>query len=64
MGLLFAVLAVIAVLIFVALPFWAGVGYLVVLAWSAFLLYLIFYKPDLVSKSIVELDTRETESRV
>ncbi len=55
MRLLFVLLAVIAVLIFLAQPFWVAVGYLVVLAWSAFLLYLIFYRPDPVSEAVAQL---------
>ena len=54
MGLLFVLLAVVAVLIFLAAPFWAAVGHLAVLAWSAFLLYLIFYRPDPVSRAVAE----------
>lgn len=55
MGLLFVLLAVIAVLIFLAAPFWAAVGYLVVLAWTAWMLYLIFYRADHVSRALAEL---------
>lgn len=54
MTLLFILLAVIAGIIFLAAPFWAAVDYLVVLVWSAFLLYLIFYRPDPVSRAVVE----------
>ena len=52
MRLLFVLLAVVAVLIFLAEPFWVAAGYLVVLAWRAFLLYLIFYRPDPVSEAV------------
>lgn len=51
MGLLFVLLGVIAVIIFLAAPFWTAIGYLVVLAWIAFLLYLIFYRSDSVSQA-------------
>ena len=54
MTLLFILLAVIAAIIFLAVPFWVAVGYLAVLAWSAFLLYLIFFRPDPVSQSVAE----------
>ncbi len=52
MGLLFVSLAVVAGLIFLAVPFGVAVGYLVVLAWSAYLLYLIFYRSDPVSQAV------------
>lgn len=56
MTLLFILLAVIAALIFLAAPFWTAVGYLVVLAWSAFLLYLIFYRSDPISRAVADHD--------
>jgi hypothetical protein len=49
---LFILLAVIAGIIFLAAPFWVAMGYLVVLVWSAFLLYLIFYRPDPISRTV------------
>lgn len=52
MGLLFILLAVVAGLIFLTAPFWTAVGYLVVLSWSAFMLYLIFYRSDPVSRAV------------
>ena len=52
MELLFVLLAVVAGLIFLTTPFWTAAGYLVVLAWSALLLYLIFYHPDPVSRAV------------
>jgi hypothetical protein len=55
MGLLFVLLAVVAALIFLAAPLWVAVGYLVVLAWSAFLLHLIFNRPDPVSEAVAQL---------
>ncbi len=55
MGLLFVLLAVVAALIFLVVPFWVAVGYLVVLAWSAFLLSVIFYRPDPVSEAVAKL---------
>jgi len=57
LGLLFVLLAVVAGVIFLAAPFWVAVGYLLVLAWSAFLLYLIFYRPDPVSQAVAELQS-------
>ncbi|MFQ5858073.1 MAG: hypothetical protein ACE5LU_20910 [Anaerolineae bacterium] len=54
MRLLFVLLVVVAGAIFLTAPFWVAVGYLVVLAWSAFLLYLIFYRPDPVSKAVAQ----------
>jgi len=55
MELLFALLGVVAVAIFLTTPFWVAVGFAVVLAWTAFLLYLIFYRPDPVSEAVTEL---------
>jgi len=55
MGLLFVLLAVVAGIIFLTAPFWVAVGYAVVLAWSAFLLHLIFYWPDPVSQAVMDL---------
>lgn len=52
MTLLFILLALIAGIIFLSLSFGAAIGYLVVLVWSAFLLYLIFYRPDPVSRAV------------
>lgn len=57
MRLLFVLLAVVAGVIFLTAPFWVAVGYLVVLAWSAFMLYLIFYRPDAVSRAVTELQS-------
>ena len=54
MRLLFVLLGVIAGVMFLTAPFWVAVGYTVVLAWSAFLLYLIFYRPDAVSRAVAE----------
>jgi len=54
---LFGVGYAIAALIFLTAPFWVAVGYLAVLAWSAFLLHLIFNQPDPVSEAVAE--TRE-----
>lgn len=51
MGLLFALLGIIAAIIFLVASLWTAIGYLVVLAWIAFLLYLIFYRPDPVSRA-------------
>ena len=50
MGLLFVLLAVVAGAIFLTAPFRVAVGYLIVLAWNGFLLYLIFYRPDPLSQ--------------
>jgi len=54
MSLLFVLLAVIAGVMFLTAPFWVAVGYAVVLAWSAFLLHLIFQRPDPVSRAVAE----------
>ncbi len=51
---LFVLLAVVAAVIFLTAPFWAAVGYLAVLAWSAFLLHLIFYRSDPVSRAVAQ----------
>jgi len=55
MELLFALLAVVAVAIFLTTPFWVAVGFAVVLAWTASLLYLIFCHPDPVSEAVTDL---------
>jgi len=52
MTLLFVLLAVTVGIIFWVTPFWVAVGYLITLGWSAFLLYLIFYRTDPVSAAI------------
>ncbi len=52
MTLLFVLLAVIAGIIFLVTPFWVAVGYVMTLGWSAFLLYLIFYRADPVSAAV------------
>lgn len=54
MRLLFVLLAVVAGVIFLAVPFGVAVGYLVVLAWSAYLLHLIFYQPDPISRAVAQ----------
>lgn len=52
MKLLYGLLAVIAALIFLTQSFWVATGFLVVLAWSALLLYVIFSRPDPVTEAV------------
>ncbi|MFQ5826014.1 MAG: hypothetical protein ACE5IA_01535 [Dehalococcoidia bacterium] len=54
--LLFPLLAVIALAIILYLPLGAGLGYLAVLGWTAFLLYFIFYRKDAVSQALGKMD--------
>lgn len=60
MGLLFVLLVVIAGVIFLTAPFWVAVGYAVVLAWNALLLYVVFHHADPVSRAVIGL-LRTTE---
>jgi len=46
MTFLFLVFVVTAALFLMVLPFGPALGYVVILAWTAGLLYLIFYHPD------------------
>lgn len=55
MNLIFVLLAVVAAAIFLTASLWVAVGNLLVLAWSAFLLSLIFYVPEPVSKAVAKL---------
>ncbi len=52
MGWLFVLLTAVALLIFALLPFWVGFGYAVVIAWSGWLLYLIFLRSDSLAREI------------
>ncbi len=52
MWLLFPLLGLVALVLTLALPAQAIWGYLVVLAWVAFMLYLIFYRKDPVARAI------------
>lgn len=54
MNWLFILLGVIAVIFFLTLPGGTAVGYLAALIWIAFLLYLVFYRPDPISRTIDE----------
>jgi hypothetical protein len=54
---LFALLAVIAVAVFLTAPLVMAVGLVIVLIWTAFLLYLIFYRADPVSRAVTELQS-------
>ena len=51
---LFVLLGVVAVIFFLVLPGTTAVGYLVALIWIAFLLYLVFYRPDPISRAVDE----------
>lgn len=59
--LLFPLLAAVAVAIGAALPATAAAGYVAVIAWVAFMLYLIFYRKDRVSRYLDKLSERERE---
>ena len=52
MGWLFVLMAAVATLIYGLLPFRVSFGFLVVIAWCGWLLYLIFYRPDSLSQEI------------
>lgn len=58
---LFLVFVVTAALFLVALPFGPALGYVVVLAWTAGILYLIFYRPDRLTAAIA--DHQDVERR-
>ena len=59
--LLFPLLAAVAVVIGVALPAKAIGGYVAVIAWVAFMLYLIFYRKETVSRSVDDLNRQGTK---
>ncbi len=52
MGWLFVLLMAVAALIFALLPFWVAFGYFLVIAWSGWLLYLIFFRSDSLAREI------------
>ena len=54
MNWLFVLLGAVAVVFFLVLPVVTAVGYLAALLWIAFLLYLVFYRPDPISQAIDE----------
>lgn len=58
MWLLFPLLAVVILVIFLALPVQAGLGYLTVIIWIAFMLYLVFYHKDPVAQALQKIDRR------
>jgi hypothetical protein len=58
MNLLFVLLTLIVVITFLTLPLGASIGYVAVILWIIFLLYLIFYTSDEVSSAI---DSTSTE---
>lgn len=60
--LLFPLLAVVIVVVFLALPVQSAIGYLVVIAWIAFMLYIIFYRKDRVSQAVEKLDRKELQN--
>ncbi len=51
---LFVLLAVVAVIGFIVLPLVAALAYTGVLVWVAYLLQLLFYREDSVSKALGE----------
>lgn len=53
--LLFVLLALVAVIIASLLPLNAGIGYLVVLAWTILLIYLVFYSKDEIAYKIEKI---------
>lgn len=57
--LLFPLLAVVILVIFLALPLQAALGYLIVIAWVAFMLYLVFYRKDPVAQALQKLSGKE-----
>jgi hypothetical protein len=52
MGWLFVLMAAVAILIYGVLPFWASIGFTLVIAWCGWLLYMIFYRPDALTQGI------------
>ena len=56
---LFLILFVIAVLFFLTLSGWVAAGYVLVLLWTAGLLYLIFYRSDEISAAVNEITKTE-----
>jgi hypothetical protein len=52
---LFLLLAIVGAIILTSLPLAAGLGYLAVLAWVAYLLQLLFIQKDAVSQALSEL---------
>ncbi len=49
---LFVLMTAVAILTAGLLPFWASLGFSVTIAWCAWLLYSIFYRPDALSQEI------------
>ena len=56
---LFVFLAVVVAAVFLTAPVWFAVGNLIVLGWIAFMLYLIFYRRDAITKQEVMTQRRE-----
>lgn len=52
MGWLIVLMAAVAILIYGTLLFWVSIGFTVVIAWCGWLLYMIFYRPDPLSRVI------------
>jgi hypothetical protein len=59
--LLFPLIAVVILVIFLALPVQAALGYLAVIAWIAFMLYLVFYRGDPVTQALQKMDRKEAK---
>lgn len=53
--LFFPIIILIGIIISLILPLQAGIGYVIILLWIIFLIYLIFYKKDKVSEKIEKL---------
>lgn len=53
--LFFPIIILIGIIISLILPLQASIGYVIILLWIIFLIYLIFYKKDEVSEKIEKL---------
>ena len=58
---LFLLLAAVGLTVGIALPLRAALGYLAVLIWVGFMLYLIFYRSDPVARALQEVDGKEVK---
>ncbi len=56
--LLFLLLGVVILVIFLALPVQAALGYLAVIVWIGLMLYIIFYQKERVSESVSLFSSR------
>ncbi len=59
--LLFPILAVVILVVFLALPVQAALGYLAVIAWITFILYLVFYRKDTVAQALQKREGKEVK---